>query len=376
MEPPGKFYKNIKMKLLINDKELATFLFSLMDHVESCKQLEINEHHTAVAITEFLDRKNSDKYTPEKDNPKFKDKLIKGISRDLGEYVDRVKSHIHNRKSLYIKIIKANTSFLISQIGEEKILAAYKNSKNQSFVKGAGLKIQPSATFLQRKNYKNYQEDCLFRNMDGNEEMLVTKMNNNWPFWFIDTGYTNFLHGKNKVWHRLVRNNLHHSQMFDMPVDRLGIFEKFPQQWRTSGEKILVIEPGNFSARTFGVDIPTWKKNVEAELKQYTDKPIVFREKLSKKVRKSLYKELQDEDYYCVVNINSNAATEAIWSGIPAITLHRHISNPVTRHSISDINNLLRPNLANWLCLLSYSQFNYDEIVSGKAVDLLNKYHV
>jgi len=364
------------MKLLLNDKEIATFLCSQLDHLESCKALEINEANTAAAISEFLARKNNTKYYPEKDNLKFKDKLIKGISRDLNDYVERVKSHLHNKKSLYIKLIKANLKFLISQIGEEKVLTAYKNSKHQSFVKGAGLKIQPSATFLQRRNYKNYQEDCLFRNMDGNEELLVAKMTNNWPFWFVDTGYTNFLHGKNKVWHRLVRNNLHHSQMFDMPVDRLGIFEKFPQQWRTGGEKILVIEPGNFSAKTFGVDISTWKKNVETELKLYTDKPIIFREKLSKKVRKNLYNELQDEDYYCVVNINSNAATEAIWAGIPTITLHRHISNPVTRNSISDINNLLRPNLASWLCLLSYSQFNYNEIVSGKAVEILTKYHV
>jgi hypothetical protein len=363
------------MKLLLNDKEIAKFLIELINVSDACKHIELDERHIAGAIQWVIETRDKPKFNLEKHRDKIKQKITQGVRKDLKAWMDLVNQQISNHKEHFYKNMHRHIDVFIDRLGEEQILAAYKNSKHQSFVKGAGLKIQPSATFLQRKNYKNYQEDCLFRNMDGNEEMLVTKMNNNWPFWFIDTGYTNFLHGKNKMWHRLVRNNLHHSQMFNMPVDRLGIFEKFPQQWRTSGEKILVIEPGNFSARTFGVDIPTWKKNVEAELKQYTDKPIVFREKLSKKVRKSLYKELQDEDYYCVVNINSNAATEAIWSGIPAITLHRHISNPVTRHRISDINNLLRPNLANWLCLLSYSQFNYDEIVSGKAVDLLNKYH-
>lgn len=364
------------MKLLLNDKEIASFLFSQLDHYKSCKELELNQIHATTAVDEFLERRSSPKYNGEKDNLKFKDKLVKGISLDLADYVRRVKSHLDNRKTLYFKLIVKNLNFFVSQIGEEKLLAAYKKSKHQSFVKGAGLKIDKSSIFVRRKTYNTYQEDCLFRNMDGNEEMLVTKMQNNWPFWFVDTGYTNFLRGKQKTWHRLVRNNLHHSQMFDMPVDRLGNFESFPVPWRTGGEKILIIEPGGFSARTFGVDIADWKRDVEAELRQYTDKPIVFREKLSKKVRKSLYRSLQDEDYYCVVNINSNAATEAIWAGIPAITLHKHISNPVTRNKISDINNLLRPSLANWLCLLSYSQFTYDEIITGKAVELFKKYHV
>jgi hypothetical protein len=212
--------------------------------------------------------------------------------------------------------------------------------------------------------------------MDGNESMLIDKMNNNWPFWFIDTGYTNFLNGKKKTWHRLTRNHLHHFTTFDSPVDRLHIFEKFPQQWRTSGDKILIIEPGNFSARTFGIEIDQWKKSVVEDLRKHTDKKIIFREKLSKKVRKSLYRELCDEDYYCVININSNAATEAIWAGVPAITLDKHISNSVTKSNISDINNLYRGPLASWLAMLSYSQFTYEELVNGTAVNILKKDHV
>jgi len=212
--------------------------------------------------------------------------------------------------------------------------------------------------------------------MEGNEEMLLNKMDNNLPFWFIDTGYTNFLNGKKKTWHRLTRNHLHQVNVFDAPVDRLGMFEFFPQQWRTPGEKILVIEPGQFSAKTFNVDISKWRYNIEKEIRQYSDKPIVFREKIPKKRRSSLFKELQDEDYYCLININSNAAIEGIWSGIPVITLHKHISNPVSRDKISDINNLYRPHLANWLCMLSYSQFTQEEIMNGTAINIVRKFYV
>jgi hypothetical protein len=77
-----------------------------------------------------------------------------------------------------------------------------------------------------------------------------------------------------------------------------------------------------------------------------------------------------------VVNINSNAATEAIWCGIPVITLDRHITTPVSRNKLSDINNLARPHLARWLCALSYSQFTGEELFNGTAIKIARKYHV
>jgi hypothetical protein len=159
-------------------------------------------------------------------------------------------------------------------------------------------------------------------------------------------------------------------------VDRLEIFKTFPRQWKTDGDKILVIEPGEFAASIFHIDIKTWKYGVEQELRQHTDKKIVFREKSPKKKRSPLYQHLLDEDYCCVISINSNAATESIWAGVPVITLDRHITNPVSKNKISDINNLYRGPLANWLALLSYSQFTYEELVDGTAVNIVKKYHV
>jgi hypothetical protein len=147
-------------------------------------------------------------------------------------------------------------------------------------------------------------------------------------------------------------------------------------QWKSSGEKILVVEPGPFAASVFHIDLKTWRYNIEKEIRMYTDKPIVFREKVDKKIRSNLYEELCNEDYFCVISLNSNASTEAIWAGIPAITLGTHITNPVTRNKISDINNLFRSNLAQWLCMISYSQFTYDELINGTAVNIVKKYHV
>lgn len=364
------------MKLLLNDKEIINFLVNCIDHLTAAKDITFDNRETAEQINNWIEKQRSNKKFNVNDaKRKLKDKLENAVKNDAKVYKNNVNEFLTRRKKYYYDIIHKNARYFINKFGEDYILELYRKSKFTGYIKGVGLSIDQTGTLGFRRNYKSYQEDCLFRNMDGNEEMLLHKMNNNLPFWFIDTGYTNFLNGKKKIWHRLVRNNLHHSEIIDMPVDRLGMFGSFPANWREGGDKILIIEPGRFSAKTFGIDIEEWKYNVVSELRQYTDKKIVIREKLSKKVRKSLYRELCDDDYYCVININSNAATEAIWAGVPAITLGRHISNSVTRNSIADINNLYRGPLAAWLAMLSYSQFTYDELVQGKAASIVRKYY-
>jgi hypothetical protein len=362
------------MKLLVNDKEIAAFLFGLMDHLESCKLLEMQESNTATAITEFIDRKARMNYNPGKDNLKFKDKLVKAISKDLQDFVNRINSHLENRKSTYYKLLHTKLDFFLNALGEEKVLKLYKESNQQNFVKSTGLLIDSTATVVRRNTFSPTNEDCVFRNTVGNENLIISKIDQRLPFWFIDSGYTNFLE-PNKKWHRLVHNHIHPHTLIDVPVDRLGIFKEFPRQWRGDGDKILVIEPGPFAAAIFHVDVKKWRYEIEQELRKYTDKKIVFREKFPKKSRPNLYKHLCNEDYHCVVHINSNAATEAIWAGIPVITLDKHVSLPVSSRQLSEINNLAKPNLANWLCTLSYSQFTYEELIDGTAVNILKKYH-
>lgn len=364
------------MKLLLNDKEIINFLVNSIDHLTFAKQIEYDDRETAEQIYNWQEKKNSNKkFDPIAAQRKLKDKIENAVKNDTKNYKNKVNEIIGARKLHYREIIRKNIKFFINKFGEDTILNLYKKSQATGFIKNTGLHIEPNADLAFRRNYKNYQEDCLFRNTNGNESLLVNKIDNNFPFWFIDSGYTNFLEGKQKKWHRLTRNHIHHVQDFEAPVDRLGNFKEFPKKWRTDGEFILVIEPGPFSAAIFHVDINEWKLNIETEIRKYTDKPIKFRPKIDKKARSPLYKELLNEDYYCVININSNAATESVWAGVPAITLGRHISNSVTRNKLSDINNLYRGPLASWLAMLSYSQFTYDELIDGTAVNIVRKYY-
>jgi hypothetical protein len=228
---------------------------------------------------------------------------------------------------------------------------------------------------MRRINFNSLEENCLLRNTVGNEKLLVSKIDNNHPFWFIDSGYTNFIESNKKL-HRLVQNHLHYNQYFDAPSDRLKNFTSFPQPWRQGGDRIMVVEPGPFAASIFHADPKLWRYQIESELRKYTNRPIVFRTKTNKKTRQSLYKTLCNEDFYCTVSINSNSAVESVWAGIPAITLDRHISNPVTVNSLDQIDNLYRGSLGNWLSWMSYCQFTYEELMDGTALRIIKQYHV
>ena len=88
-----------------------------------------------------------------------------------------------------------------------------------------------------------------------------------------------------------------------------------------------------------------------------------------------MYQQLLTGDYYCSVSINSNSAVESIWAGVPAITLDKHVSNPVTRNRLDQINDLYYGPLGDWLAWLSYCQFTFDELMNGTAIDIVRRYH-
>jgi len=363
------------MKLLLNDKEIAHFLLSLIDHYSAIKDIEFQQNHEYIVRRYIHDEVHKEKYDLKKMRQKFKDKINNAVRKDLRDWKEKCLNELENRRNSYYEKVHKNIEFFIKHFGLDFILKEYKKSSKQNFVKSVGLNIDPNGTLIRRTHFNNFEDDCLIRNTVGNEKLLVTKIDNNYPFWFIDSGYTNFLETR-KTWHRIVRSHLHYGNYFDAPVDRLENFKSFPKQWREDGEFIYVIEPGPFAAQIFHCDLKTWKYDVEKELKQHTDKKIKFREKAPKNERTNLYEELCNEDYYCTISINSNAATESVWAGVPAITLDRHISNPVTKNKLSDVNDLYRGTLGNWLAMLSYSQFTKEELINGTAWKILRKYHV
>ena len=144
-----------------------------------------------------------------------------------------------------------------------------------------------------------------------------------------------------------------------------------------AGKAILVVESSERHYRLFGTTLQAWRDMIKSQLSIVTKRPIIFRSKSDdKKNRDSLYQHLLDSDYYCVISDASAAAIEAVWAGVPIITLNRHFSVPVARTKLQDIDDLYRGPIGDWLCALTYSQFTRQEMFDGTAWQIIEKYHV
>lgn len=297
------------------------------------------------------------------------------LKQDLGEFRNTINTEY--KKSF--KEQKENTLDKIKQLGlsNRSIITAYLDNSEQGFAKSLAYQLSDYVNWIIDANDADWEQPFLIRNIINNEDLLTRCLDENLPFWFIDSGYTNFLEDKNKKWHRLVKNHMHHGpQIKNFPTDRLDLFPKLPKGWRRKGSTILVIEGSPTHYRMRGTTLEAWREHITQEIRKYSDREIEFRPKeLSRKNRVSVYETLREtKEYYCVVSNSSAAAVEAIWTGTPVITLERHITNAVSRNSLADIDNLFRSDIERWLTMLSYSQYTYDELCNGTAVGIAKEY--
>ena len=297
------------------------------------------------------------------------------LKQDVQEYKDSVVAEYKKKYRPLIRWLSENFKNL--NVDRDYLLSSYVNSNAKNFVKTLGQQLTDQPTWSLPTDNIPDDQTVVLRNIINNESVLQHRLQNQLPFWFVDTGYTNFVTGK-KLWHRLVENHIHHTPRMEyFPADRLNLLPSMPAPWRDNGDSILVVENSEYHYQMFGTTLSAWRTQVKAELEKYTNRTITFRPKdLDRKTRDSLYDILKNSNYYCVITDASAAAIESVWAGIPIITLGQHISTPVARTDLSDINNLYRGPIGDWLCALSYSQFTEKEMYNGTALRLIKKYHV
>jgi hypothetical protein len=202
-------------------------------------------------------------------------------------------------------------------------------------------------------------------------------------FYYIDTGYFgNERTADNpngwKYWHRIVKNDLQHREIIPRSDDRFRKFNKQFSSWKKDGRKILVAAPDEKPCKFYGVDKNTWVQHTVDTIKQYTDRPVVVRERAAKRIDRIATDTLQaalDDDVYALVTFNINAATEAIFHGIPAFTLApANAASPVALQDLSQIENPYyadQDKLYAWACHLAYGQVHVDELKNGFALKIL-----
>lgn len=153
--------------------------------------------------------------------------------------------------------------------------------------------------------------------------------------------------------------------------------------WRSKGKHILLCCQRNGGWSMGGIDVASWVKSTVAELKHYTDRPIIVRAHPGDRMAKQYLANIgltvstnesikQDlKDCHATVMYNSSPSVASVIEGIPTF-----ITDPqpkksqayfVSNKRLQDIENPLMPERQQWIEKLCMSHWKFDELSDGSA---------
>ena len=198
-------------------------------------------------------------------------------------------------------------------------------------------------------------------------------------FYYIDTGY--FGNEKTKLYHRIVKNGLQFNLPIwkDCPDDRFMATSTQIRK-KTPGRNILLCPPSQKALNYWDVNLETWILQTTETIKQYTDRPIVIREKANRQIRTNddTMEMALSRDVHCLVTYNSIAAVEALILGKPVFTMGPNAAGPLANKELSRIEKPLMPvidRVRELCCNLAYGQFTPAEMIDGIAWRTLQEFY-
>lgn len=215
----------------------------------------------------------------------------------------------------------------------------------------------------------------VFRGITKSKHMRICQEKGR-TFYYIDTGY--FGNARKKLYHRITKNAMQNvGPIIHRPRDRLAATGLQLKKFRP-GRNILVCPPSAKAMSCFGLDLQEWLQTIIVEIKKHTDRPIIIREKGSRRERTAIdtMEMALERNIHCLVTYNSIAATEAILLGKPAFTLGPNAASAVSSNDLVRIDDPYIPSLdevEEWAAHLAYAQFTEAEITNGTAWRILNE---
>ena len=196
-------------------------------------------------------------------------------------------------------------------------------------------------------------------------------------FYYIDTGY--FGNTKHKLYHRVTKNALQFVLPLwkDCPDDRFLATETKINTY-TPGRNILLCPPSQKALSYWGVDLQEWLDSTITEIKKYTDRPIVVREKQARHTRVNVdtMEMALSSDVHCMVTYNSIAAVESLIFGKPVFTMGPNAAQPLANTDLAKIERPYMPSRSEvraLCCNLAYNQFTPNEMQDGTAWRILQE---
>lgn len=298
--------------------------------------------------------------------------LLERFRRDPEHFpVENKKSsaYVHNKKLDPLLRSKREQLSILLKYSDfpAMVVAAYKNAK-----------LMDKSKYWENRD--SIAEPVLVRGI-ANGKICDYVQSQAQDYYFIESGYLGNYPSRNndggrKIYHRIEKNAMQQQRMLDVPDDRWKKLCKFNKDliyrgWKKSGSKILVVVPSDKPCKYYGIERNSWLETVVAEIKKYTDRDIVVREKQPRwdRSQNTIYQAI-DDDVWALVTYNSIAAVEAVHYGIPAFALAPTAADPVCSKNLQEIETPFMPNenfVYKWLSSIAYGQFSMDEMISGEA---------
>ena len=257
----------------------------------------------------------------------------------------------------------------------------------RAFVKSAGgvlhKKVKQVDQYEQTEwlSFKNFDLPiAVFGVLRGTGDLIKNCLSIPQIFYYFDHAY--YLGARhsnsqavNEKIYRIVKNDYNLTyidQLNDIDKERIEKYKKYIEikPWKKEGRYILVLPPSDF-AKTY-YHIPNWEEDTINQLKQYTKKDIVVRQKDLSNLNKSLDEQL-NEAYACVT-FNSTACIDAVLNGVPSFCDGISCGMPVSQLDLSQIENpIYSDKREKWIDSLLANQFTLTEIENGVAYEKVSR---
>jgi len=224
-----------------------------------------------------------------------------------------------------------------------------------------------------------------------NEIRQVTEKGEEW--WYVDVGYltqqiTRYpepkIHDLDKTYFRICKGSIHTTKgkVGDgnrlKELDKKGIDVEF-KGWYTGETKHILLCPSSQTVtfHTNGIDQRTWIEMVGEEIRKFSDRLIIIRNK-PRPDNEWWGTDIRDQlkDAHCLVTNMSLGAVDAIMNRVPVICAGKNVAAPVAGRDVKKIEKPFRPGrktVNEWLKYITEHQFTIPEIENGVAYDILKK---
>ena len=228
---------------------------------------------------------------------------------------------------------------------------------------------------------------------ENNIKNIRECIKNKEDWYYVDVGYltkdiTRYpspkIHEYDKTYFRIVKGGIHTQGGKVGTGARLSMLESQGidvefKGWKTGETKHILICPSSptVTYHMNGMSQEDWVKRVTDELRKYTKREIIFRNKPrpnNKWWNTDIKNDLKNA--HCLVTNMSLSSIDAVLNMTPVICDGRNISGPIASRDPKYIEKPFRPGrktMTEWLKFIVENQFNLKEIENGTAYNILKE---